>query len=337
VAIDRVDPADPVTFEAWFDVLQRSSLAQRGQRGDGWVPDEWRARAVDESSPSLWHLLAFRHRGVTVAALAVEFTRDDNVTLARANVHVDPDCRRRGHGTNAVRQLEQYVVDNGRQTLTVSAMEGPEEVDSGPSREFAPLLGYVVAEESVRRDIDWPRPERERDELRGRWEPLASGYDVTSWRGTAPESFVAPLAQLHSLMRVEADFSGLEVEPEMWDIARVRRHELETDEMGRELLVSVAIHSSSGMLAGFSELTVSRSQPATAYQWNTLVLRAHRGHRLGGLMKLANFDRLEWLGLPVTRISTFNAKENTPMIRVNENLGAHVAGSSVLWSKDLEG
>ena len=105
--------------------------------------------------------------------------------------------------------------------------------------------------------------------------------------------------------------------------------------MGRELLVAAARHVPSDSLVAFSELTVSRESPDTAYQWDTLVLRSHRGHRLGGLMKLATMELLDHTGLAVRRISTFNSLLNTPMIRVNEELGARLAGANLLWRKTL--
>jgi GNAT superfamily N-acetyltransferase len=105
--------------------------------------------------------------------------------------------------------------------------------------------------------------------------------------------------------------------------------------MGRELLVTVAQHRTTGEFGGYSELTVSRASPDNAYQWDTLVAPAHRGHRLGGLLKAANLRQLEKTGLAVRRISTWNASVNAPMIRVNEELGAYVSGGGAEWRKVL--
>jgi hypothetical protein len=80
---------------------------------------------------------------------------------------------------------------------------------------------------------------------------------------------------------------------------------------------------------------VSRDQPETAYQWDTLVVRAHRGHRLGGLLKVSTMRLLEAGQYATKKISTFNSVLNEPMIAVNEALGARVAGSMVVWRKDL--
>jgi hypothetical protein len=80
---------------------------------------------------------------------------------------------------------------------------------------------------------------------------------------------------------------------------------------------------------------VSRDQPQTAYQWDTLVIRHHRGHRLGGLLKIATMRLLEEGRYPTEKITTFNSVLNAPMIAVNEALGARIAGAMVAWRKDL--
>ena len=127
----------------------------------------------------------------------------------------------------------------------------------------------------------------------------------------------------------------IDVEAEHWDAARVRLHEATTDAMGRDLLVAAARHRASGELVGYSELTVSREQPQTAYQWDTLVVGRHRGHRLGGLLKVTTMRLLEAGGYRTKKITTFNAAMNGPMIAVNEAIGARVAGAMVAWRKDL--
>jgi hypothetical protein len=105
--------------------------------------------------------------------------------------------------------------------------------------------------------------------------------------------------------------------------------------MGRDLLVAAVRHRESGELVAYSELTVSRDQPQTAYQWDTLVVRRHRGHRLGGLLKVTTMRLLADGGYATTKITTFNSTLNTPMIAVNEALGARIAGAMVAWRKDL--
>ena len=332
----RIDATDDLAFASWFDVFSRSEMARPGRQGQGWHPEEWRARSINENAAKIWHLLTLGEtHDHPLGVAAVEVGRDDNLHWVRGELHVDPPVRRRGIGTALLAQLENYTRQLGRPRLVVGVMEGAEEVGRAPNRFFAPQHGYSVADEAVRRDLAWPRPDGALDELDAAWRQHAGGYEILSWTGPTPARWVGERAHLSAVMPAEAPYANLDVEAELWDESRVRQHEEETDAMGRELFVAAARHIASDALVGYSELTVSRDFTDNAYQWDTLVVGAHRGHRLGGLLKVATMRLLEESRLPVKVISTFNSSLNEAMIRVNEQLGAHVAGSSVMWRKDL--
>ena len=226
--------------------------------------------------------------------------------------------------------------DLGRRTLIVNANEDQGDLGKGPSRHFAPLNGYHVIEENVIRDLAWPRPEGALDELDRRcYEPSASDYEILSWRNAAPSELRSGLARVKAVMPVEVPDAGYGAEEEVWDDARVINHEERVDQMGRDLLAAAARHRRTGEIVGFSELTVSRERPGTAYQWDTLVVRAHRGHHLGALLKIATMRLLESGGYATHVIFTSNNSLNPAMIAVNEALGARIAGAMVAWRKDL--
>ena len=66
--------------------------------------------------------------------------------------------------------------------------------------------------------------------------------------------------------------------------------------------------------------------PSIANQEDTSVVRAHRGSRLGLLMKC---DMVRWLRAErpdVGATQTWNAVDNTHMIAVNDALGCRVTG-----------
>lgn len=332
----RIDANDDELFDAWFAVLQRSEQSRDGEPGQGWHPDEWRARSIDETAPRVFRLYSYGDSAQhPVAVAALEVTRDDNLAFIEGNLMVDPAERRRGYGSALLVELEASARALGRPTLVIFVIEGSREIGVGPNRAFAQRHGYRVAEEHVRRDLEWPRPVGELEQLWATWSPWASDYEIVSWTNGTPEEFVEGRAHLSAIMPSEAPHVDIDVEAEHWDAARVRLHETTTFQMGRDLLVAAARHRASGELVGYSELTVSRDQPQTAYQWDTLVIRTHRGHRLGGLLKVATMQLLKAGGYPTQKITTFNSKLNAPMIAVNEALGARVAGAMVAWRKDL--
>ncbi|TAL24479.1 MAG: hypothetical protein EPN99_02770 [Frankiales bacterium] len=85
----------------------------------------------------------------------------------------------------------------------------------------------------------------------------------------------------------------------------------------------------------YTTVGIPLAAPERVYQWDTLVLKEHRGHRLGTLVKLACLQRVAEEVPQARVISTWNAAENAPMIRVNDALGARVNGQLVNWQKRL--
>lgn len=64
-------------------------------------------------------------------------------------------------------------------------------------------------------------------------------------------------------------------------------------------------------------------------------MRAHRGHRLGVLLKT---EMLRWLAETqpqLETIDTWNAQSNDHMIGVNEALGYEILGRTVAYQRSL--
>ena len=72
-----------------------------------------------------------------------------------------------------------------------------------------------------------------------------------------------------------------------------------------------------------------------AHQHDTSVLREHRGHRLGLLLKA---EMMRWLAEQepqIAAIDTWNAETNDHMIAVNERLGYRVMGRELAFQRRL--
>ena len=80
-------------------------------------------------------------------------------------------------------------------------------------------------------------------------------------------------------------------------------------------------HDASGELVGISELYLPRARPWFAFQGDTGVDPAHRGHGLGAWMKAVNHLRLRDERPDVEVVQTWNADSNEPMLRINRALG----------------
>ncbi|MGC2167855.1 MAG: GNAT family N-acetyltransferase [Acidimicrobiales bacterium] len=331
----RVDAHDDKEFTTWFGVLERSERADSHGRRDGWLPQEWRARALDVDAPTYFELYSYGEAHAPCAVGALEVTRVDNLDWIRGDLFVDPRQRRQGHGSATLAHLEDQARALGRRILIFTVREDERDLGAGPSRQFAPRHGYHVVEENVVRELSWPRPAGALDELEARYQSSARDYEILSWRGAAPVELLSGLARVKAVMPVEVPDAGYGAQEEVWNDARMRHHEERVNQMGRDLLVAAARHRRTAEIVGLSELTVSRGRPGTAYQWDTLVVRAHRGHHLGALLKVATMRLLGSGGYRTHTIYTSNNSLNAAMIAVNDALGAYPTGGNVTWRKDL--
>ncbi|WP_244928378.1 hypothetical protein [Nocardioides sp. W7] len=97
----------------------------------------------------------------------------------------------------------------------------------------------------------------------------------------------------------------------------------------------MARHRASAELAGQSVVAVDGERPALAEQHDTSVVAAHRGHRLGLLLKA---EMLRWLAEAepqVETVDTWNAESNARMIDVNELLGYRVMGRELVFQGSI--
>ena len=90
-------------------------------------------------------------------------------------------------------------------------------------------------------------------------------------------------------------------------------------------------HDESGEIVGISDLYLPQARPWIAFQDDTGVAAAHRGHRLGAWMKATNHQRLRRERPEVEVVSTWNATQNAPMLRINRALGFAPAQHFRAW------
>jgi hypothetical protein len=76
-----------------------------------------------------------------------------------------------------------------------------------------------------------------------------------------------------------------------------------------------------GAAAGFTELQVNRHRPTIGFQGDTVVVAAHRGHRLGRWLKAANLLQVLDAHPGLRTVTTDNADSNEHMLAINEAMG----------------
>ncbi|MGY1849222.1 GNAT family N-acetyltransferase [Blastococcus sp. SYSU DS1021] len=265
--------------------------------------------------------------GAVAGALRLILPRKDNPTLAVVDLAVHPASRRRGLGRALLAEARVLAAAHGRNSLVSEVDEpGP----GAPGRAFAERHGWSCDLVETRRELVLPVDE---DRLGALEAAAGAGYEIVTWRDRTPDALLADRALLERRMTTDAPHGDLPVGEEEWDGDRIREYERTHVARGRTVLSAGAVIG--GRLVGFTDLQIPLAQPALAQQGGTLVLREHRGHRLGARMKAAVLRELA-AGFPgVRRISTYNSEGNTPMVAVNEALGFRPAGALSSWSTRL--
>ena len=124
-------------------------------------------------------------------------------------------------------------------------------------------------------------------------------------------------------------------EAEVEDAERIRHGERSGTEQGLRFYAVAARCDQTGELAGLTHLSVDPLVPEWGHQGLTAVSRAHRGHRLGMLVKAAMLQHLAGAEPGLRRIMTGNAGTNRHMIAINAELGFRVLDEWQSWELDV--
>lgn len=321
--IAPVDPSDDAAFAAWHRVYDVSARHELGEVATPWQLEELRATMQVGRSHSWSGAWSAVVDGEVVGAGWLRTPLLDNLELAELDVHVLPAHRRRGVGTALLALLEDEARSRGRRVLTgLSSWPHAAGSDgrgaSGP--EFARARGFDLALTEVQRELRLPVGDDLLAALADEAARAHAAYTLRSWTGPVPDDLLQGWAEITSTLATEAPTGDLELEPEAVSTDAVREREETLARQGRTKHNTVAL-SAAGEVVAYSDLATTIHEPGRAYQWGTLVRRAHRGHRLGVAVKVANLRLLQRERPDITRLTTYNAEVNSHMIGVNEALG----------------
>lgn len=274
---------------------------------------------VDGSRTAFWFLdLLSAHHGNGIG------------TRAHQEI-IEPTARQ--HGRSVLQTWAQHREEHGER------LDSPAGLGSIPldhAARFGIRNGYTLAQVERRSEFDLTTGLRRVRELLTGAEEKAAGYRVVHWQVPTPAEFVDDYAWLKSRMSTDAPAADLEWDEEPWDAERIARHDavLVRGDGGRAL-VTAAQHIASGRLVAFNELTIQSDPEGATSQEDTLVLAEHRGHRLGMLVKCAGLLAWPAIAPRSSRVVTYNAEENRPMLDVNEAIGFVPVAYEGAWKKTL--
>ncbi len=330
--IEALDPQDRSAVQDAADVYAAAGAVDRPWFPP-YTPDFIRVLATYgwDDAPQQFFIGRSADEGKAVGAGSVVLPTRDNRHSAGVVVRVVPDQRGRCFGSALYDHLESVAADAGRSRLFTG---GPE---SASGRRFAERRGYALAFTGVDRQLDLVEASPQTvqsvfDEAAA----VATDYELVRLAGPLPGDLLDAYAAAASAIN-DAPLDDLEVEDEVFDADRVRHYERSQLMSGRRMYRVLARHRSTGTIAGLTLVAVEPEPSDFANQHDTTVVGAHRGHRLGLLLKA---DMMRWLreAEPRLRIlATQNAASNAHMIAVNDRLGYRVMGRSVEFQRDVEG
>ena len=242
---------------------------------------------------------------------------------------MDPEHRRAGWGTHLLDLQLAFAREHERSSIQTGAWAGSDGTGFLEARGFSDAGQHRYAVRRLDLHDDPDHVDRLRDEAAA----AAVDYELVRVAGPAPDELVPGLVSLHEAINDAPADEGRE--PDVWDADRVRSYDESMASRRQTTYRVLARHVSSGEWAGMSLLCVDEFSPTIGFQEDTNVVRAHRGHRLGLLMKC---EMTRWIRderPEVYATDTWNATDNHHMIAVNERLGCRVIATNVGYRRQL--
>jgi GNAT superfamily N-acetyltransferase len=329
---------EAITLETWGNLDRSAPPAVRLQ--------DWRDTAYGTV-----RVFFVRQEGRVVGNSWIQCDVQENLRSAFLHVQVLGEFTGRGIGQALLQHAHELAAAEGR-TILQSYTEHPADFDADgrgllrPATgagslpagargvRFALEAGYRLEQVERFSVLDVPASAAIWDGLeREAAAKAGEDYELLAWTGNCPDGYVDELAVLMSRMSTDVPIGELSYDEEDWDVARVRHVEAMWKKAEIVSLVAAARHRPSGKLAAYSVLQLTPAKPWLADQDDTLVIKPHRGHRLGMLVKLLNLRRLRSDYPDVERVLTFNAVENDHMLAINIALGFRPAGWDGEWQR----
>ena len=289
--------------------------------------------------------------GEIIGVANLFYQKEDGATTAEFDLWVAPDRWGEGAEESLLRAVEAEARALGRTSIQIftvhrAGSSGPVlapstgwgAIPAGDRQTLFCLENGLTLEQVERNsafDMRGPFDVVERM-LAAALEHAGPDYRPVAWTSPTPDAYQEGLAYAISRMSTDAPQGGLDVDEESWDAERIRRRDARLQAQGFTVSVACVEHVPTGTIAAYNELAIAGEHSGATHQWGTLVLKEHRGRRLGAIVKCVNLLRWRELVPESPRVSTFNAEENRPMLGINEALGFAPVSLAGAWKKVLD-
>jgi GNAT superfamily N-acetyltransferase len=293
------------------------------------LPQAWDARLRHgwDGEPGTPYLMTAAGRLVGYGSVST--SERDNLHLAGLDVVVHPAHRRRGYGTVLLERMAEEARARGRTSILLDGW------DSEATRGFAARNGLEKRSQDVNRRQHLSEvPPGLVAKLYDEAASVATDYELVRIAGRTPPEMMDAVVELSAAIN-DAPTDDLDIEDDVMSAERVEAYEASVAAHGERLYRLVARHRGTGELGGHTVVAVEEARPTFASQHDTAVARAHRGHRLGLLLKTGMLLWLAEVEPQVETVDTWNAESNDHMIAVNEALAYRIMGRGAQFQKSL--
>ncbi|MDI6097223.1 GNAT family N-acetyltransferase [Actinoplanes sp. NEAU-A12] len=247
-----------------------------------------------------------------LGGVIVNLPRTANTHTTEFELAVAPEHRRRGAGTALYEAAIAVAQAHGRDVVSAELhVPLAQSLAEHAGGRFALVRGFESKLTERRYLLGLPTESRPVD--------VPSGYRLRSWLGPVASGSAADLAVMRTLMERDVPVGERDHEPVVVTATQVLRGDERLAAAGWGLVTSL-LSAADGTPAGYTRIFVN-SDGLHAQQDDTFVLRAHRGRRLGAVLKSANLARLAAHFPGVRHLHTWTADGNEAMIATNRAFG----------------
>jgi len=326
--IHRFTPDDTEDVRTSFEIINAIGAADAPWEHP-WLLDRFEGflRRGWDGEPPVCYLATVD--GKAVGQAFVFYSERDNTHLGWVWMGVLPEHRRLGYGSALFAHVQDEVRSAGRTSIGTDGWESERALG------FAAKHGLERKSQAIMRrqtlsEIPKARLQALYDEAAAR----ATDYELVRIVGRTPDDMVDAMVELVAAIN-DAPTDDLDIEDEVFSAERLAAYETSQIERGSRLYRLVARHKETGELGGHTVIAVESQRPEIGDQHDTAVAAAHRGHRLGLLLKAGMLLWLAELEPQLASVDTWNAESNDHMIAVNEALGYRIMGRELQFQKSL--
>ncbi|GAA5030318.1 GNAT family N-acetyltransferase [Actinopolymorpha pittospori] len=317
--VTLTSPRD-VAFGRWHEI----SVAVR--RHDEVDPpllglDRQRDLFETDSSAQRRELLLAMQDECPVGAGEILLSLKDHAHPVEFAIWVLPDLRRRGIGSELLDHIRRRATEEAQTRMLTTVIGPPDRVLA--DAKFLERSTFTLANTMVGRTLRLPVGDAMLNELATKANARAGSYHIASWVGPCPGAYAERYARLRGLHLNDAQTGAVDVDRKRWDVARLREEEEQFFRSGLRVYTTAALDATSNLVA-YTRVFVRTDELSLASQGQTLVVREHRGNRLGLAVKVANLRAVQAAEPMVNRIGTATAEHNSAMIAINQELGFQV-------------